>query len=76
MLAEKILESDDSNLDASSNGRSKRRRVKPSRFDFNFLDNEEQRYLQQVALILTVKLLVHFNKIPTFFTGTKNFKNG
>lgn len=75
MLAEKILESDDSNLDASSNGRSKRRRVKPSRFDFNFLDNEEQRYLQQVASYFISILLEHFNKINAIFTGTKNFEN-
>lgn len=33
-------------------GRSKRRRVPTSRFDFQFLDNEEQRYLQQVIIFV------------------------
>jgi hypothetical protein len=38
-------------------GRSKRRRVKTTRFDFQFLENEEQRLLQQVQFPLLMYFL-------------------
>jgi histone demethylase JARID1 len=71
-----LAESDDSNLDASSNGRSKRRRIKPARFDFNFLDNEEQRFLQQALKISKMdkeRKEIPIPEAPVFYPTEEEF---
>jgi uncharacterized membrane protein YcaP (DUF421 family) len=56
MRSRKAKRVDDSSPDSIiDDGRVKRRRVKTSRFDFQFLDNEEQRLLQHV-MIYNLKL--------------------
>ncbi len=42
-------------------GRSKRRRTKTTRFDFQFLDNEEQRLLQQVSDNFKLNIIIKIN---------------
>lgn len=44
-------------FDENSPEGSKRRRTKTKRYDFNFMDNEEQRYLQHVRLFYIICLI-------------------
>lgn len=48
--------------------RSPRKRVKTSHFDFDFLDNEEQRLLQQVGIFLPNEIE---DNIIRYFLGIK-----
>jgi hypothetical protein len=57
---------------------TKRRRHKPSRFDFDDLDNEEQRLIQQAiknSQIETQRITVDVPDAPTYHPTVEEFMN-